>query len=63
MRFLMGTTFDPWELWTGLGIFFLLLMLASYYFIRFLAVRSSKSNERSSADPGAEGNDELLSPR
>ncbi len=63
MRFLMGTTFDPWELWTGLGIFFLLLMLASYYFIRFLAARSSKSNGDLSADPGAEDTDELLSSR
>ena len=63
MRFLNGTTFDPWELWTVLGIFFLFLMLACYYFIRFLAVRSSKSSGRFAADPGAEDNDDLHSSR
>ena len=60
MRFLMGATFDPWELWAGVGILFLLLMLGFYYFIRFWAVRFAKPNGRFSADPSAKGNDEIL---
>jgi hypothetical protein len=56
----MGTTFDPWELWAGIGLFLLVLMLGFYYFIRFWAVRFAKPNGRFSADPSADGNDELL---
>lgn len=57
MHFLTGTTFDPWELWVGLAIFFLILMVCFYYFIKYLARQSGRPG-RPSADLSAEGNEE-----
>jgi hypothetical protein len=56
MHFLPGATFDPWELWAGIGLLVLVLLMGGYYFIRFKAGDASRSAQRSS--PTRQSDDE-----